>query len=203
MSKSPLAQALCDFAAMVDSIGVDMGPWNHLSCGEAETVAKVLYEAGYPAVAETLLDNHCVGDDEGDDHYARRLELEGMEGPRNGTTPERRGKRVSDKNMWDVGPGWFPIIEELERDLEEMVPGYRVVQVKEKFGGLRYYADPPLDAPEETWREMQKRIDAAETLALDTCEECGSTDGVTTESKPRRYWIKTLCPKCRQEEVSV
>lgn len=45
-------------------------------------------------------------------------------------------------NTWqsvDVQEAWFPIIEKLNRDLLNLDPDYRVFQVKEKFGDLRYY----------------------------------------------------------------
>lgn len=46
----------------------------------------------------------------------------------------------------DCGPGWYPIVVELDRQLEELAPSYQVHQVKEKFGVLRYY----YALPEET-----------------------------------------------------
>jgi hypothetical protein len=42
----------------------------------------------------------------------------------------------------DIGPGWLPVIERLHADLLKIDPNYVVAQVKEKFGGLRFYAYP-------------------------------------------------------------
>lgn len=45
-------------------------------------------------------------------------------------------------NTWqsvDVRDAWLPIITKLNKDLLKVDPDYRVFQVKEKFGGLRYY----------------------------------------------------------------
>jgi len=40
---------------------------------------------------------------------------------------------------------WFPIIEECDKQLQYVVPGYTIFQIKEKWGGLRYYVDYPVD----------------------------------------------------------
>ncbi len=43
------------------------------------------------------------------------------------------------------GPGWFPLIARLHTDLLELDPNYVVLQIKEKFAGLRYYAGTSTD----------------------------------------------------------
>lgn len=42
----------------------------------------------------------------------------------------------------DIPDEWLPVIEHLHKDLLEIDPYYTVAQVKEKFGGLRFYAYP-------------------------------------------------------------
>lgn len=62
---------------------------------------------------------------------------------------------------------------------EELVPV--ASQVKEKFGGLRFYVD----------RAIQKHygyIDFAENLSYRTCEECGAPGKLYTDG-----WHTTLC----------
>jgi len=80
-----------------------------------------------------------------------------------------------------VGPGWSGIIRRLVEDIEEMGWNGTVIQVKEKFGGLRFYIGSSSDA-------VHVRISAAEAESYTICEECG-------EPGARRYggWIKTLC----------
>jgi hypothetical protein len=39
----------------------------------------------------------------------------------------------------DCEEGWWPIIAELDRQIAAIAPGYEVHQIKEKFGGLRFY----------------------------------------------------------------
>jgi len=81
------------------------------------------------------------------------------------------------------GDGWFDILWRLLEDLEPLVGGrqFQVLQVKEKFGGLRVYVSSTTD-------EIQTRIESAEQESLGTCEICGRPG--------RRHeagWIKTLC----------
>jgi hypothetical protein len=104
------------------------------------------------------------------------------------TTPTSTPKpdvRWSDAPVWksiDCGPGWWPIIATLDQVLRERYPDYRVVQIKEKFGGLRFYADGVDAAGYEI-------IGAAERSAAETCEECGQPGAPRTH----RYWYRTLC----------
>jgi hypothetical protein len=90
-----------------------------------------------------------------------------------------------------VGPGWWPILESLCGQIQhylnwqnrqtQAVPQVTVAQIKEKFGGLRFYYDGG-DA------EIRGMVRMAESWADHSCEECGapgkSRDG---------GWIKTLC----------
>lgn len=90
-----------------------------------------------------------------------------------------------------VGPGWHTIIEELSFMIQSRInwalktnspiPQVTVQQIKEKFGGLRFYYDGGDDV-------IDGMVNMAESWANHTCEECG---------KPGRYreggWIKTLC----------
>lgn len=44
-------------------------------------------------------------------------------------------------------PEWSDILRETHAKLEALAPGYNIAQIKEKFGGLRYY----IDMPEHIW----------------------------------------------------
>ena len=67
--------------------------------------------------------------------------------------------------------------------------GFAVVQVKEKYGTLRFYcpATPAID----------KYTRLAERLSAVTCEDCGKP-GEPNESG----WISTLCEECRNTRFS-
>jgi hypothetical protein len=82
------------------------------------------------------------------------------------------------------GEGWYLLIREICEALNKS-NGY-ILQVKEKFGGLRIYA--------ECNEEIQEMIDKAEEKSYKICEECGTEENVTSEGG----WIKTLCSDCRR-----
>ena len=105
---------------------------------------------------------------------------------------ERFPKMFSGKyGGFACGEGWWPILEKLCSNIQshidwknkqsEIVPQVTVAQIKEKFGGLRFY----YDGGDEQIRGM---VQMAEAWADASCEECGapgkSRDG---------GWIKTLC----------
>ena len=89
------------------------------------------------------------------------------------------------------GEGWWPIIAELCGQIQnhinwknrqsEIVPQVVVGQIKEKFGGLRFY----YDGGDEQIRGM---VSMAEAWAARTCETCGAPG-----KRRDGGWIKTLC----------
>lgn len=85
----------------------------------------------------------------------------------------------------DVGAGWIPLLETLAQELAALDFDFALVaQVKEKFGGLRFY----VDAVNPAW---DAAIDRAEAAAWKTCEKCGAP------GTPRYTgWIRTLCDGC-------
>ena len=89
----------------------------------------------------------------------------------------------------DVGEGWQPLIQKLHEDLTALDPAYTVEQIKEKFGGLRYYIGFSEDRDEETTRQMDALIWAAEEQSVKTCETCGEPGSV----RNYRYWLTAAC----------
>ena len=102
-----------------------------------------------------------------------------------------------------VGEGWWPIIESLcdhihhyvkhkneQRDQYnrgEGCPPVIVAQIKEKFGGLRFYyngGDATVDG----------MVRMAESWAAHSCEECGKPGERRSGS-----WIRTLCDEHDQK----
>lgn len=68
----------------------------------------------------------------------------------------------------------------------------KALQVKEKFGGLRFYVT---SAPQDLYGAIQE----AEEESLGTCEDCGTKETVTTGTGRDVGWIRTLCWDCRQK----
>jgi len=86
--------------------------------------------------------------------------------------------------------GWFDIIFNLSKKLMEVDPDVQAVQVKEKFGGLRFYVGPSNE-------EAFDLIQAAEEESFHTCECCGTKENVSTKSHKGGHWIYTYCETCR------
>jgi len=94
----------------------------------------------------------------------------------------------------DVGEGWLWLIDALCESIQEIVDSttkyeqVEATQVKEKYGGLRFY-----------YMGGNEKIDAivtfAEKLSYLICENCGATKGVMQTDG----WVVTLCPKCKKE----
>ena len=87
-----------------------------------------------------------------------------------------------------VGKGWSKILDKLYDVKPRNVD---VLQVKEKWGGLRFYVGGAL-------REFHDAIEAAEEESYFTCEECGEYGKLREDLG----WILTLCEKHYQETLS-
>jgi hypothetical protein len=89
---------------------------------------------------------------------------------------------------FDVDDGWFDILWMLSLALEDesKQTGAKIeaVQVKEKFGGLRFYTGPCTE-------RGYKLINIAEIACDRTCEVCGKY-GRTTH-RGEGGWMKTVC----------
>lgn len=94
----------------------------------------------------------------------------------------------------ECGDGWFMLIDQLSQHIDSYrdsnnVPPVTVTQVKEKFGGLRFYitgGDNFVDG----------LIAFAETLSYKICENCGTTFNVGKTSG----WIQVLCQDCAKKQ---
>jgi hypothetical protein len=89
-----------------------------------------------------------------------------------------------------IDEGWYELVEHLENDLRRMGWKGKVLQVKEKLGGLRYYIDKGNDA-------VQERIRQAENESYRICEVCGGSG----ELRRNRGWLKTLCETHNEDSM--
>lgn len=88
-----------------------------------------------------------------------------------------------------VDEGWYQIIVDCDEELTQIDPHYQITQIKEKFGGLRYYFHP---SQSDTSKAMQEVIAKYEAIAYVTCEATGKP-GVLMKSIGG--WRKTLNPE--------
>jgi len=84
---------------------------------------------------------------------------------------------------FECGDGWFDLIYNLSKRISESDPEVRAVQVKEKFGGLRFYVNAASD-------DVYAFIQEAEDLSYETCEVCGNAGKLDATG-----WHKTSCGK--------
>lgn len=90
---------------------------------------------------------------------------------------------------FECGKGWHPIISKLLTAIVKDPVPVTVMQIKEKFGGLRFYYDGGSEFTE-------KLVRAAEEECSRTCEFCGEPG-----EERNLPWIRTLCDKHYEEEL--
>lgn len=93
---------------------------------------------------------------------------------------------------FECDDGWEPLIRDLCTKLQKISDWeeHQVValQVKEKFGELRFYIHGGTDIQ---WAVIEQ----AESRSTSTCEICGQRGSTRSD----RGWLKTLCPKHAHE----
>ena len=87
-----------------------------------------------------------------------------------------------------VGEGWRSIVQPLVDLCEQR--GIEIHQIKEKFGGLRFYVGEVPD-------DVHEAINTAERQSEETCEKCGQPGIIRYGS-----WMKTLCDDCATNNQS-
>jgi hypothetical protein len=89
---------------------------------------------------------------------------------------------------FEVGDGWFKLIDDLSSQItaldEKNGSTTIAMQVKSKFGGLRFYIESGSDA-------IFDLIDKAEADSLTICEWCGEPG-----EQRGGGWVYTLCDSC-------
>lgn len=92
-----------------------------------------------------------------------------------------------------VSDGWKDLVLETDAKLAFIDPNYKIAQVKEKWGALRFYFDTEKEGIE---REIMWAITSyAESRSEHICEKCG-TWGTLRTNRPH---IITLCDSCEEE----
>ena len=84
--------------------------------------------------------------------------------------PQEIAERINDDRGSQIGKGWFNLVIELNSKLAELCPDYKILQIKEKFGALRFYVGH-IDAGLED--KVFDLINAAEEKSKTICDVCG------------------------------
>lgn len=95
------------------------------------------------------------------------------------------------------GVRWYPILDRPFADLtviqlNDVLTGLKVVQVKEKFGGLRVHVNGDN-------KRIEAPITEVETEAAASCEQCG---GPNPGLRNRVAWYGNISDSCTQKRRS-
>lgn len=99
---------------------------------------------------------------------------------------QKHNKILKTAGCLSINDGWFTLIDNLCSYLQfhidhNHIPQVEAVQVKEKFGGLRFYVKEATD-------DQYAVIHFVESLSMKTCEVCGAA------GRPQgKGWIRTVC----------
>lgn len=127
--------------------------------------------------------NHNHLEDEEFDNF-----LESIGGLENGFYTDK--EPIKNRGFFCVGNGWLGIIKSLIEDLIQLGWDKQICQVKEKFGGLRFYINSGSD-------EIYKKIFKAEIKSNEVCEKCGEPGESISGG-----WIVTLCKFHAEEKLN-
>ena len=119
------------------------------------------------------------------------------------TNSPRLWQALDDGCVWEepryfaVGQGWRPLLEESHAELAKICGGrlYELVRVKQKFGWLDYWANPPEDLSDGDKARFRAVVSSIETRSWTTCEAC-SAEGVLRDRKTGRNYRIVLCDAC-------
>jgi hypothetical protein len=98
----------------------------------------------------------------------------------------------------DVDEGWYRLVIDCDKELTEVDPNYQIYQVKEKFGGLRYYIKPSNMDDKDTLEKINNIISKYEGISFKTCS---ATGGPGVLMKSIGGWRKTLNPEYAAESL--
>ena len=111
----------------------------------------------------------------------------------------QRYPKIFSNNFWfECDDGWFEIINNLCCKIQAYTDDFDKIeqpvaeQVKEKFGGLRFY----ISGGDEYIRKI---ISEAENEATKTCETCGAP-GFRFVT---RGWYRCRCKACNEQDLKV
>lgn len=106
---------------------------------------------------------------------------------------DKHHKMFPDGFYFECLPGWYALIDTLCLALQERTdlcgdPQIVAVQIKEKYGTLRFYVDAASE-------EQFALIDLAEHASAQTCDICGALGTLVSDG-----WMRARCERHRRLE---
>lgn len=99
-----------------------------------------------------------------------------------------RFSQEASKNIW-CDQGWWRLIANCDKEIAAIDPEYTIFQIKEKFGGLRYYYSP--SSPIHT-SKIDNVISKYERICSMTCEVTGRHGYLMRKGQRGLGLLKTL-----------
>ena len=100
-----------------------------------------------------------------------------------------------------VDAGWYPLVIATDKQLALLDPYYRVHQIKEKFGRLRFYAKyvPRSNETDQKVAEsiFNSIIYSAEATSANMCDQCGRW---ATSDTDANGWLRTRCENHKDQK---
>ena len=113
--------------------------------------------------------------------------LESIGGLENGYYPDRGS--IKSCSTLEIGNGWFGLVKELIEKCIALGWNKQTCQIKEKFGGLRFYINSASD-------EVFEAINEAEEKSYKVCEVTGRPG----ELRRDIGWYRTLSDEIYEQE---
>lgn len=94
-------------------------------------------------------------------------------------------------NSYPVGPGWWPLLEEMEKKIRTLDPEVQLLY-KEKYGTLQvnYITESP-----EHFHEIDRLTREAEKASETICESCGQPGRLREQNR----WFAARCDRCAEQ----
>ena len=99
-----------------------------------------------------------------------------------------------------VGDGWACLIDRFYTEIAKSDVSVCVLQVKEKFGGLRIYWEAEgkdIDYSKKKLRDIRDFIDKLSEESRNICESCGRGGKIHMH----KSWLKVSCDDCYREWI--
>ena len=97
---------------------------------------------------------------------------------------------ITDSYFFAISDHWLELVCDLIKNLIDVGWDKKILQIKEKYGSLRFYISEGSD-------EIYKLIDKAENDSFTICESCGKVGKL----RGNLSWIQVLCEDCSDKVV--
>ena len=105
------------------------------------------------------------------------------------TFEERRAEMDYGNDSSEYLTGWGDLLMQADAFIALVDPDYKIIQIKEKLGGLRYYYKLSITPTDEVRTALQEGVTTIEDISMDKCERCGCD---SKRQSRLRGWITSI-----------